>query len=145
MCEKFDVMLSIREDLLKALILGIEARLPAANILSFAGFSHQVTPIMQQLSHGTRAFLHNSNNLSGFLVRLELMRIMNLADDDQWQEVNLETLKTQLEIFGDIKEQRQYLSMNYPYLYMYMIRYLNQQDELERYSKECLEYKDNTQ
>ena len=46
MCEQFDTKVDIKDDLRKGLIFGLKARLPIAMILSFAGYRHEVTPML---------------------------------------------------------------------------------------------------
>ena len=53
MSESFDLKVQIRDNLKKDLIFGLKARLPIGVILGFVGYTHQVMPLMQVLSHGT--------------------------------------------------------------------------------------------
>ena len=65
----FDIKVEIKEELRKALILNIRARLPVGIVMSFYGYQHQVINLMQVFSHGTRAYIQNANGLPGFLVK----------------------------------------------------------------------------
>ena len=67
MSEAHDILVPIRDELKKDLIFGIKARPPTGLILGFAGFRHEVIPLMQCLSHGVRAYLVNADGLQGFL------------------------------------------------------------------------------
>ena len=69
MCEKFDIKVDIGEDLMKTLVFGINARPPIGLILGFSGYSHEVMPLMQTLSHTTRAFTCNADGLPNFVMR----------------------------------------------------------------------------
>ena len=73
MAEPFDIKVQIKEDLKKCLVFGLGARLPIGLVLGFTGFSHEVTPIMQTLSHSTRAHLCNANGLPAFILRFEVL------------------------------------------------------------------------
>ena len=56
----FDIKVAIREELRKGLIFGLKARLPIAMILAFVGDKYGVIPMLQTISHGTRAFIVNA-------------------------------------------------------------------------------------
>ena len=68
MNEPFDIKVPIKDELRKNLIFGIHARPPNGIILGFVGYSYEVIPLMQVLSHGTRAFIVNANGLPGFVL-----------------------------------------------------------------------------
>ena len=70
----FDIKASIRDELKKSLILGLDARPPIGIVLGFAGYYHQVIPLLQKLSHGTRAYIVNSNGLPGFVLPFDIVR-----------------------------------------------------------------------
>ena len=65
---QFETKVAIKEDLRKTLIFGIEARLPIGLILGFYGYRHEVMHLMQNLSHGTRAYIYNAEGLPGFVI-----------------------------------------------------------------------------
>ena len=73
--------MKIREDLKKGLILGLKNRLGIAKILGFMGYQHEVMPIMQSLSHSTRAYVINANSLSGFVAKFDIMKTIRTADE----------------------------------------------------------------
>ena len=68
MSDNLDIKVSIKEELKSVLIFGLQARPPIAHILSFLGYIHEVMPIMQTLSHSTRAYVINTDGLKSFLV-----------------------------------------------------------------------------
>ena len=72
MSEQFDIKVPIKDELKKNLILGIQARPPIGIILGFTGYRHLVLPLLQKLSHGTRAFIVNADGLSGFVLPLNI-------------------------------------------------------------------------
>ena len=68
MSEKFDIKVQIRGSLRKKLIFGLNSRLSIGIILGFVGLRNDVWPIMQAISHATRAYLVNEKGLLGFLM-----------------------------------------------------------------------------
>ena len=68
MSELFDIKVPIKDELRKNLIFQIHARPPIGIILGFVGYSYDVIPLMQVLSHGTRAFIVNAKGLPGFVL-----------------------------------------------------------------------------
>ena len=81
MADKFDIKLPIKDDLKKGLIFGLGARTTIAEILSMCGYRHEVLPLMQNLSHGARSYIHNANGLPGFVFKLRIIDILYDADD----------------------------------------------------------------
>ena len=57
MGENFDITVPIRENLKKGLVFDMRARLPIGTILGLTGYRHEALPLMQTLSHSTRAFV----------------------------------------------------------------------------------------
>ena len=72
----FSVDVEIKQELKKKLIFGMNSRLPIALILGYLGYRHEVLPIMQVLSHGTRAYIWNANGLPGFVTELDIIDIL---------------------------------------------------------------------
>ena len=68
MSEKFDIKVQIRGSLKKKLIFGLNSRLSIGIVLGFVGLRNDVWPIMQAISHATRAYLVNEKGLLGFLM-----------------------------------------------------------------------------
>ena len=60
MCDNFEIRVPIKEELKKGLIFGLNARLPIGVILGYVGYAHDVMPLMQSISHETRAFIVNA-------------------------------------------------------------------------------------
>ena len=65
--------MAINEKLKKGLIFGFSARLPLGVMLSFLGYKHNVIPLLQKISHGTRAFIINAEGLKGFIVEFNVI------------------------------------------------------------------------
>ena len=49
-------------------------------VLGFFGFRHEVMKLMQCLSHGTRAYIVNSDGLPGFVIEYDIMQPLMKAD-----------------------------------------------------------------
>ena len=76
MSQPFEIRVTIKDELKKALIFGLEARLPIGIILGFVGYRHQVLPLMQSLTHATRAYIVNAGGLQGFLAAFDVMKLL---------------------------------------------------------------------
>ena len=61
--DSFEINVSIRQELLKGLIFGFNSRLPIGIMLSYYGHRHEVVPLLQELSHATRAYIYNEDGL----------------------------------------------------------------------------------
>ena len=76
----FQVRVEIKGQLSKNLIFCMKARLPIGIILGFLGYRHQVMPIMQSLSHTTRAYIFNAQGLPGFVLKANIIKILKEFD-----------------------------------------------------------------
>ena len=67
----------------------IYAREPIARVFGYVGFIDEVIPILQVMSHKTRAFICNpsANFLQGFLYKKEIIKILKRADACKQLEV----------------------------------------------------------
>ena len=105
MCQNFVIRVEIKEELERCLIFKkIQARLPTAVILGYFGYKHQVMPLMQTLSHKTRAYAINANSLPGFVIDMDfigmnLINVLKNADEKgqldhvkKWQVIELDIL-----------------------------------------------------
>ena len=81
MSENFHILVTIKLELTSALIFNLKARPPIGIVLSYVDYEHKVVPLLQSLSHATRAFIWNANGLNGFLVRFQIMKILKEADE----------------------------------------------------------------
>ena len=93
------IRVPLRKELKHKLIFGLEARLPIAEVLSFLGYEDEVLPVLQQLSHGTRAYVWNAGGLKGFLVVSAIQGVLRKAflsgeiqKVTEFQEVNVQAL-----------------------------------------------------
>ena len=81
MREAFDIRVTIRDNLKKGLVFGLQARLPIGLILGFFGFRHEVLSLMQTLSHSSRAYILNAKGLKGFVPQEPIIKILMDADE----------------------------------------------------------------
>ena len=80
MSDHFDIKVDIKEDLEKGLIFGLSARPPIAMILGFIDFQHEVLPILQTVSHETRAYTINADGLKSFIQEFEITKFIQSAE-----------------------------------------------------------------
>ena len=80
MIQNYDIKLEIKKKLKKELIFGLGARLPIALIIGFMGYRHEVIPLMQTISHSTRAYIINENGLRGFVSDPDIIKVLKKAD-----------------------------------------------------------------
>ena len=74
--QNFIQSLDIRVSVLKQLKSGLVffgARVPIGIMLSYMGFYNEVLPMMQRISHSTRAYITNARGLPGFLIKVDFM------------------------------------------------------------------------
>ena len=81
MSEHYDIKIPIKDELRTGLVFGIQARLPIGIILSFVDYRFQVVPLMQNLSHGTRAYIVNADGLPGFVFSFDISKHLKEADE----------------------------------------------------------------
>ena len=74
MSEFYDIKEPVKDALRKDLIFRLEARPPIGIILGFIGYRNKVLPLMQGLSHGTRAFIVNADGLPGFVSSFDCIK-----------------------------------------------------------------------
>ena len=69
-------------------------------------------PMMQTLSHSTRAYIHNANGLPGFVFAMDIIKMLKDADikgeleqAKKWQIVDLNSLSLQLQEVHKLEEK----------------------------------------
>ena len=125
----FDIIVEIRTDFKKCQPFeGLQSRLPVVTVFAYMGFNYEVMPILQQLSHKTRAYAFNANGFKGFLMRLDPITFFRrsevkclLNEVTQYQVVDLPTLKIELDKYSILPEKLKYLSIKYPCLYIFFL------------------------
>ena len=125
----FDIIVEIRTNFMKCQpIEGLQSRLPVVTIFAYMGFKHEVMPILQQMSHKTRAYAFNADGFKGFLLRLDPIRFFRRSDVKglmnevtQYQVVDLPMLKIELDKYATLPEKLKYLSIKYPCLYIFFL------------------------
>ena len=55
-------------------------------------------PILQKLSHGTRAYIFNSNGLPGIFLEMQVMNVLKDADENGFLETARKSQEFDIEI-----------------------------------------------
>ena len=100
---------------------------------------------MQRLSHGTRAFLWNADGLPGFIVEFDgIMTILkkaqgedNLENHTKYQIIDLAQVENELNEESSLRGKFLYLSLHYPCLYIFVIKYMKLHVQIENYMNHC--------
>ena len=131
----FDIKVQIKEDLKKSLIFGLQARLPIGVILGFVGYRHHVLPIMQTLSHSTRAYIVNSDGLQGFVIAFDIINHLKKLDEAgrleharKWQVFDLWNVQSELETKRKNQQKMNHLQRQYPSLYVEILSHLEKDE-----------------
>lgn len=92
-------------------------------MLSYVGYHHEILPLLQIISHRTRAYIINAEGLPGFLVQIDFMQILRQADArgcleiaKKWQELNLDKVSQELDVLESLFQKMTHLKENYPSL-----------------------------
>ena len=90
------------------------------------GYSCDVLPAMQRLSHRTRAYIWNADGLPGFLAKASLMQVLraahlrgDLKEVTRWQEFDFDSVMAQLEQKCD-KHKLKFFEKHYPCIFVYI-------------------------
>ena len=96
-------------------------------ILSFSGHRHQVMPLMQNLSHTTRAFIINANTLPGF-IQSDIFRLLKQADEagqlqtaKKYQLIDMSIIKKKLNSTASKQLKMEFLANEYPSLFVFIL------------------------
>ena len=97
--ENYDIKVGILQELKNALPF-FKARPPSGIFFGFLGFRHEVVPLLQKISHGTRAYIINADGLHGFVHDLDIAEILRRADKcglldeaKKWQEIDFDIIE----------------------------------------------------
>ena len=134
----YNIRVSVKAELKQGLIFGLRSRLPIAVILGFLGHRHEVVPILQSLSHGTRAYIINADGLPGFLNSMKFIDFLREADKKgqlehlkKWQVFDIEIVLREMKAQSSIELKMEYLGKHYPSLYRFSLNHLRRNKELE--------------
>ena len=75
----FDIKVDIHEKHRTGLPF-LNSRLASGIMLSYLGYQNEVLPLLQTISHRTRAYAVNAKGLPGFVLRMDIMKILKQAD-----------------------------------------------------------------
>ena len=80
--------------------INLQAREATAIILGFLGYRHHVLPLLQTLSHKSRAFIWKANGLPGFVEQFNVINALREAKQSgkldwilKWQMINFNDLE----------------------------------------------------
>ena len=107
----------------------LNARPVIANFLTFLGYRHEVIPLLQVLSHKTRAYTINANGLEGFLIATPVTLAIDhlIANDNiryeitRFQLIDLNSLNKQLQAIKDVPSQLGLLKEKYPCIFVWIL------------------------
>ena len=82
MVERWDINVEIIDAYKKALpFLGLKSRVPVAVVFAFYGYKEEVLPLLQTLSHSTRAYIYNASGLKGFLRGTDIIKMLTMSSN----------------------------------------------------------------
>ena len=100
----WDIRVNIRREYKKEMPFeGITGRRAMALVWTYVDWRNEVTDILQQLSHRSRAYFFNAHGLQGFLIKATPMLLLNqartlgeLEQVTRWQHIDFEKLMQKL-------------------------------------------------
>ena len=131
----------------------LQSRAAVATILSFWGSKHQVSNLMQTLSHFTRIYFVNAKMLKGFLVNYGISTTLKREENRglikenfepkgepvafAFHQFEMKDVYTQLETIQTEEEKLDFLGKRYPSLCVFVLKNLGMKRELHEYMEEC--------
>ena len=107
-------------------------------ILGYLDFRFYVIPILQRLSHSTRAYIVNADGLPGFFT-LDIFNILKNADEKgqlkyarKRKAFEMSELELKLESWCCTETKMSYLRYQYPSLYVHILRHFRMSDKLDQ-------------
>ena len=101
------------------------------------GYYHEVLPMMQRISHSTRAYIINAEGLPGFLIQIDFMQVLReadakgrLKDAKKWHQIDLKEIEKKFAGKLDNKTQMNFFKKHYPSVYIFLLYHLNQKDRV---------------
>ena len=120
---------------------------------------------MQCLSHGTRAYIINADGLPGFVLKFDIARHLKQADEAgqleharRYQVIDISKVESKLESFisnekrevegnqvilTPFQQKLDYLSKEYPRLFILILQFFDMTDRIDQYMTECKAFKEN--
>ena len=132
----WDTKVPLNRDYQKVMSLpGIPARGPTAIILSFLSYKHDAIPILQHLSHGSRAYIHNAGGLKGFLIEFNLIDFLKNSEkvSNKWQNVDFRVLRQLLDQEDSVVKKLEFLKGDYPEICIATLEFLGLDEDLKEY------------
>ena len=144
MSDNIDTKVPIKDELKKDLIFGLGARPSIGIILGFVGYREKVMPLMQTISHGSRAYFVNADGLPGFINLLDIAKCLEDADvasqlehAKTFQMINIDNVNEKLNNLESQMQKMKFLSEEYPSLFVFVLEYLNLTDRIMQYMAKC--------
>ena len=138
-------MVPFKDSLKKRLPFGnLKSRHAIAVVLSYLGTTLEVYPLLQKISHTTRAYIFNEKGLKGFLEQASftawVMRLGNKGKlDEAAGNVRVEVQK----LFKDrtIEQQLEHARKYIPGLYVSYMNYIEDEEKAEACMDYCKTYR----
>ena len=123
-------------------IQGLQSRYAHALVFSYYGYNYQVCGLMQKLSHTTRAYIVRTDGLKSFLKKDKIKSLIWSAKSDgaikrAKQHIDVSKLQIKLELLHTRSNKLLHLKDKYPELYIYVLRGLDEKDQLRQYLNSC--------
>ena len=108
---------------------------------------------MQRLSHGTRAYLVNTDGFPfpKFVSNFEIMPFLKKADEagqlkhaGKYQVIDLNIVESKLEKIGPLplSQKMDILGNEYPSLFIFILESFDKTERIEQYMKKCKAYEE---
>ena len=102
-----------------------------------------------KLSHRSRAYIQNAEDLKGFLVDGNIKRILGETKQNgklekafQWQNIELEKLSQQLSACASYEGKMAYLRKQYPMLFVYFMEFYGKEKKIQEFQMECKSFEE---
>ena len=119
-----------------------------AIVLSYVGDSDKVKALMWRLNRKTKEYFIKANHLEGSLVKgaFQILKEAEASGDLQmvtrYQHAEYRTVMGALKKIGDSEKRIEFLSQEYPGLYLYVMKERGMHKEVNDYMEKCKLLKD---